>query len=134
MAELAISSVKPTANSSSRLKKVQVGEAVAEGDFGYKNGSKYYLCDNSTAAAAACTVMFAKAAALDGYTYIIESGDYVDIGVSTTAGELYCIASTAGQSEPHTDVASSEFVTQVFGGTGTAVVQFKPIPTGYAKP
>ena len=134
MAELAITTVTPVQGSPDQLKKVQVGEAVAEGDIGYKSGAKYYLAKNDTEANAAASVLFATAAGIDEYTFIYESGATLDIGVSTASGEIYCVASTAGQAEPHSDVGSSEFVTALFTGTGSSVITFQPRPSGYAKP
>ena len=134
MAELAITTVKPTVNSPTKLTRVQVGEAVNEGDFGYKNGTKYYKCVNSSSAAANCTVIFGNTAALDGYAYIFTSGDEVDIGVSTTAGEDYCVSGTAGNAEDHASVGSGEYVTPLFVGSGSSVITFQPRPSGYAKP
>lgn len=133
MAELAITTVNPTSSTGTKPVKVQVGEAVAEGDFGYKNGTKYYKCDNSTSDSAACTHIFLKAAGADEYTWVLPA-ESLDIGVTTVDGEIYCIASTAGQCEPHNDVASGEYVTTLFVGTGTSEVSFNPSPSGYAKP
>jgi len=134
MAELAISTLKPTAASPSKLKRVQVGEAVNEGSFGVKIGAKYYHAKNDTAANAAVSVIFANSAALDGYAFVYESGHTFDIGATTSSGEVYCVASTAGESEPHSEVATTEFVSPVFTGTGTSVITFQPRPSGYAKP
>jgi hypothetical protein len=126
MADLSITAANVAlAGSSALTRRVQVGEAVAQGQPGYYVGSenKYYQTDaddSATKADAKC--IFLTPAAADGYAVICESGE-VNLGATLTVGTTYVVSATKGGIAPIGDLTTDDYVTILGIATSASTLQ-----------
>lgn len=115
MADLSITAANVgIAGSTASVRKVQVGEAVTQGQPGYYVGSenKYYQTDaddSATKADAKC--VFLTAAAADGYAIAAFNGAELSLGATLSVGERYFVSDTKGGIKPSGDLSSGDYVT-----------------------
>lgn len=120
-------------NSAARV--VQVGEAVTQGQPGYRNATdgKHYRGDASDADKDDVAVIFLTAASTDGYALAAVPGASLKIGATLTVGTAYYLAATAGRIGLESDLSSGNFVTLLGVATTTELLTFQPVVTGVAK-
>ena len=114
---------------------VQVGEAVTQGQPGYKHtDDKYYRTINTSAAAANCKGIFVTPAATNGYA-VIARGDII-IGATVTKSQSYYVGGVAGEIELWSDIATgdTEYVTNLGTATSTTIIHVDPDASGVTKP
>ena len=129
MADVTIAAAVETA-SDTVISNVQYGEAVSIGEAVYLKASdaKYWLAVNTAEASAAVKGIALTGNAADGYG-VIATGGGVEIG-TVAVGEIYTAASTAGAIHPDTDLATTEFVSQIGIGKTAAILQIGINNTG----
>jgi hypothetical protein len=117
------------------FEKVQVGEAITQGEPVYKlaSDSKYYLADADAEATAEAKGMALTPAAADGYILIQKSGSY-NPGATVTVGETYCVSTNAGGVAPIGDLTTGDYVTILGTATATDAILLKISISGTAKP
>lgn len=120
----------------SSTRVVQVGEAVAQGEVGYRNATdgKYYKADANDADKDAVEVVFLTPASTDGYAVAVLTGSSVKIGATLTIGKVYYLAPTVGRIGEESDVLSGDYVTVLGVASTTEILNFNPNVTGVAKP
>jgi len=124
------------------FKKVQVGEAVTQGNAVYKStvDSKWYKADaNDTLAKALVGGIVLTPAATNGECIIalpsnIEGTSLVNLGATLTLGVQYAVSATAGAICPITDIASGQFPTSIGFPSTAALLDFKVTASSVAKP
>lgn len=119
---------------------VQVGEAVTQGNPGYRLSSdgKYYKASNDDAAEDDVACIFLTAAATDGYAVIAlpsreNQQTLVDLGATLTVGASYYLG-PAGAIHLESDNGSGDFVTFIGIAETTALIDFDPKTSSTAKP
>ena len=135
MADLTITAANVgVAADSARVRVVQVGEAVTQGQPGYLSAGKYYQADaDNTAATAAATGIFLTAAGIDGYA-VFATGGSILIGATLTLGELYVVSATKGGIAPIGDLTSGDYTTVLGVASSTSALTLAPSASGVAKP
>lgn len=121
MANLSVTAANVGVNGVARIRAVQVGEAVTQGQPGYLSltDSKYYQADaNASATTAGASCLFLTAAATDGYAVALFDGDY-NPGASVTVGTTYVVSRTKGLICEVGDLVSGDWVT-IIGTASTA--------------
>jgi hypothetical protein len=96
-----------------RVKVVQVGEAVTQGQPGYllTTDSKYYQADaNASVVAANAVGIFLTPAATNGYAVFAEgAGLTLNLGATLVRGKTYCVSATKGAICPIEDLTTGDF-------------------------
>lgn len=115
--------------------RVQVGEAVTQGQPGYRGASnKWFQTDaNLSVAAAAAEGIFMTPAATDGYAIVAVGGD-VNLGATLTVGETYAVSRTKGKICPIGDLTTGDYVTHLGVAKSTSLLPLNPQPSGVPKP
>lgn len=126
-------------SSTTRLRVVQVGEAITQGmPLRLETGdSKYYKSDaNASAAAASCDGIALTPASTDGFVVMAlpGSGSQVNIGATLTVGTTYAVSPTAGAIEPLADITTGSWVTVLGTASTTSLLNFVVDNTGVQKP
>lgn len=126
-------------SSATRVRVVQVGEAVTQGmPLRLETAdSKYYKSDaNASAAAAVCDGIALTPASTNGWVVMALPGAeaQVNIGATLTVGTTYAVSPTAGSIEPLADLTTGSWVTIVGTASTTALLQFVVDNTGIQKP
>lgn len=120
MANLTITAANVAVNGQARVRIVQVGEAVTQGQPGYRStDNKYYQADaNASASTAAAECVFLTPASTDGYSVAVFEGDY-NPGATVTVGTTYVVSATKGAICPIADLTTGDYVT-IIGTASTA--------------
>lgn len=108
MADISVTAANVGYKGPCRVRVVQVGENVTQGQCGYYNvgDSLYYKADaNASAAASAAVGVFTSAASINGWASIVDSGP-INPGATLTVGETYFVSATAGGIAPAADVTT----------------------------
>jgi hypothetical protein len=96
-----------------RVRVVQVGEGVTQGQPGYllTSDSKYYQADaNASATTARAVGIFLTPAATNGYAVFAEgAGLTINLGATLVVGETYCVSNTKGAIAPIADLTTGDF-------------------------
>jgi hypothetical protein len=96
-----------------RVKVVQVGEAVTQGQPGYllTTDSKYYQADaNASLVASNAVGIFLTPAATNGYAVFAEgAGLTLNLGATLVRGKTYCVSATKGAICPIEDLTTGDF-------------------------
>jgi hypothetical protein len=96
-----------------RVRVVQVGEAVTQGQPGYllTSDSKYYQADaNVSAATAAASGIFLTPASTNGYSVFAEgAGLTLNLGATLVRGKTYTVSATKGAICPVEDLTTGDF-------------------------
>ena len=133
MANLTQTSANVAAGSDTGTTRVQVGEAVTEGQPGYQaTTGKYLQADASVVTTAAATGVFLTPAALDGYAIFATSG-LINLGATLAVGETYVVSATKGAIAPIGDLTTGEFVTPLGIAISTSELRLVPRASGIAK-
>lgn len=133
MADLSITAANVGINNEATVRAVQVGEAVTQGQLGYKNTSdgKYYKTDaNDTEAKAEAAVVFLTPAAINGWSVAAFPGSEIIIGATVVKNTPYAVSVTAGSVCLQSDLVSGNYITPIGTATSTTVIPFKPNATG----
>ena len=122
MADLTVTAANVGAGSDTQTNRVQIGEAVTQGQCVYKKAAdgKYWLADNSTTTLAAAAGIALTGGATDEYIILATKGD-IDIGATLAIGTIYTVSSTSGAIHPELDIATTEIVT-ILGYGKTAAI------------
>ena len=97
-------------------RKVQVGEAVTQGQPLYLNATdgKHYQCDaDDTAAKAEAVGIALTPAGADGYTVMARYESTLNLGATLVVGETYVLSGTKGGICPIGDLATGDWVTHL---------------------
>ncbi len=137
MADLTVTAANVAiAGEDARIRKVQAGEAVTQGQPCYLKSSdgKYYKADAdlSADASAAAGIVITPASA-DGYFVIAESGP-VNVGATLTVGETYAVSATAGGIAPIGDLVTGDYPTILGTATTASKLVLSINASGVAKP
>jgi hypothetical protein len=123
-------------SSGTRVRVVQAGETITQGQPVYLNtDSKYYKADANASATTAKAVGIAiSPAATNGY-FIMQEGasGLVNLGATLTVGETYCVGTTAGQVVPIGDLTTGDYPCILGTATTTALIQTLYSFTGVPK-
>lgn len=135
MADLTQTAANVGIGSDTEVIRVQVGEAVAQGQPGYRGASnKWYQTDaDLSAAAAAAEGVFITPAATDGHSLLAVSGD-VNLGATLTVGETYVVSVTKGKICPIGDLNTGDYVTHLGVAKSTSLISLNPQISGVPKP
>ncbi len=124
-------------SSVSRVRVVQVAEAVVQGEPGYLDvtGGKYRKTDaDASEEAARAAGIFLSPAPIDGFAVLAESGSVVNLGATLTVGETYVVSAAAGKIAPIGDVASGWYVTILGVASSTSLLTLRINATGVEAP
>lgn len=135
MADLTQTAANVGIGSDTEFIRVQVGEAVTQGQPGYRGASnKWYQTDaNLSAAAAAAEGVFLTPASTDGYAIVAVGGD-VNLGATLVVGETYAVSRTKGKICPIGDLTTGDYVTHLGVAKSTSLMPLNPQPSGVPKP
>lgn len=135
MANLTQTAANVGIGSDTEFIRVQVGEAVTQGQPGYRGASnKWYQTDaNLSAAAAAAEGIFMTPAATDGYAVLAVGGD-VNLGATLTVGETYAVSRTKGAICPIGDLTTGDYVTHLGVAKSTSLIVLNLQVSGVPKP
>jgi hypothetical protein len=113
MANLSITAANVAMAGPGRVKVVQVGEAVTQGQPGYllTTDSKYYQADaNASLVASNAVGIFLTPAATNGYAVFAEgAGLTLNLGATLVRGKTYCVSATKGAICPIEDLTTGDF-------------------------
>ena len=113
MANLSITPANVAMAGPGRVKVVQVGEAVTQGQPGYllTTDSKYYQADaNASLVASNAVGIFLTPAATNGYAVFAEgAGLTLNLGATLVRGKTYCVSATKGAICPIEDLTTGDF-------------------------
>lgn len=104
-----------------KIRDVQFGETVTNGQLVYLSSGKYYLVDNDLDAKDEIAGVVISANSADGYGVIAYEGP-VAIGATTTVGLNYMASSTAGGICPDADIASGDYISSLGHSTSSGVI------------
>jgi hypothetical protein len=124
-------------SSGTRVRVVQAGESITQGQPVYLNtDSKHYRADANASASAAKAIGIALSpASTDGWFVMQEGpGGLVNLGATLTVGETYVVGATAGQVNPIGDLASGHFPCLLGTAVSTSLIQTLYSFTGIARP
>lgn len=125
-------------SSGTRVRVVQAGEAITQGQPVYLNStdSKHYRADSNASAATAKAIGIAMSPASTNGFFVMQegAGGLVNLGATLTVGETYCVGATAGQVNPIGDLTTGDFPCILGTATTTALIQTLYSYTGVAKP
>jgi len=135
MADLTQTAANVGIGSDTEFIRVQVGEAVTQGQPGYRGASnKWFQTDaNLSAAAAAAEGIFMTPAATDGYAIVAVGGD-VNVGATLAVGETYVVSRTKGKICPVGDLTTGDYVTHLGVAKSTSLMPLNPQASGVPKP
>jgi hypothetical protein len=119
----------------SPVRTVQVGEAVTQGQPGYRDETtgKYFVGDADDADKDAIAVVFLTPAALDGYAVAAFPDAKVNLGATLVVGTAYYLLAS-GSIGLHSDISSGDYVTCLGIAETAALLLFNPQVSGVAKP
>jgi hypothetical protein len=113
MANLSVTAANVAMAGPGRVRVVQVGEGVTQGQPGYllTSDSKYYQADaNASATTARAVGVFLTAASTNGYAVFAEgAGLTINLGATLVVGETYCVSATKGAICPIADLTTGDF-------------------------
>jgi len=136
MADLSITAANVgVSGSTAKVRIVQVGEAVEQGEVGYLDTatSKYKLADASAEATAVVAGVFLTPAAADGYAVMATSGG-IDLGVTLTVAATLVLSDTAGKIMPIADLTSGEYSSTLGICTAADTLELKIDNSGVVVP
>lgn len=110
-----------------RVRPVQVGEAVSQGEPVYFDVStdKWYLAEaGGVVAKSVARGIVLTPAAADGQSVIVTEG-LVNIGATLSVGEVYVVSATAGGIAPIGDLTTGDFVTVLGVATSTSLIDLR---------
>lgn len=123
-----------TGDSSTTLVRIQVGEAVTQGQALYLNSadSKYYKAQATSAATDEVTYIAMTPGGADGdYIYAAGNNTKIDIGATLTKGTTYVLsAAAAGGVAPYSDLSGGNYYTVIGVATATDELSVRLITTG----
>lgn len=119
----------------SPVRSVQVGEAVTQGQPGYRDESdgKYYVGDADNAAKDDVVVIFLTPASLDGYAVAAFADSKINLGATLVVGTAYYLLAS-GAIGLHSDIASADYVTLLGIAETADLLAFNPQASSVAKP
>jgi hypothetical protein len=123
-------------SSGTRVKVVQAGESITQGQPVYlSTNSKHYRADANASAASAKAVGIAMtAAATDGFFVMQEGpGGNVNLGATLSVGETYCVGASAGQVVPIGDLTTGDYPCILGTAISTSLIQTLYSYTGIPK-
>lgn len=124
-------------SSVSRVRPVQVAEAVTQGEPGYFDATtgKYRKTDADAAEdAARAAGIFLTPAAIDGFALLAESGSVLNLGATLVVGETYVVSANPGKIAPVSDVATGWYVTILGVASSTSLLSLRINATGVEAP
>lgn len=134
MANLTQTPANVAVGSTAEIRRVQVGEAVTQGQPVYQSGSKFYQCDaNDGVAKSIATGIVLTPAATDGYAVIVTAG-LVNLGATLSRGTPYYVSATKGAICLHSDLIAGDYVTYLGTAETTALLDFRPDATQITRP
>lgn len=134
MANLSQTAANVGVGSTAEIARVQVGEAVTQGQPVYQDGSLYYQCDaNNTAPRAVAKGIVLTPASTNGYA-VICTGGLVNLGATLTVGTPYYLSATKGAICPYPDLITGDYVTYLGTATTAALLDLNIDATGIQKP
>lgn len=138
MADLSQTAANVATGNSTRVSRVQAGEAITQGQPVYKSASdsKYYRCDSDAEASAAAAGIALSPAGADADYFVLAEGDgaNVDLGATLTVGETYCVSTNVGAIAPIADLTTGDYVTHLGVASATDNLVLNINATGTAKP
>ena len=136
MADLSITAANVgVSGSTAKVRIVQVGEAVEQGEAGYLDTvtSKYKLADASAEATAVVAGVFLTPASADGYAVMATSGG-IDLGVTLTVAATLVLSDTAGKIMPIADLTAGEYSSTLGICTAADTLELKIDNSGVVVP
>ena len=112
--------------------KVKCGEAVTQGQPGYRKADGMYYVDDADVADNNAGIFMLPAAA-NGYSELAKAGP-VDIGATLTVGEQYAVSATKGAIAPLSDITTGEYPKILGTATATDTLEIKILNSGVARP
>ena len=126
MADLSQTSSNVEWNNGTGQKSGIAGEAITAGQPVYISSTdgKLYRADADDTAAKAAAVGIATSTAerAGGIISYAPPGANIDVGATTTQGEVYCVSAAVGAIAPVADLVTDDYVTVLFVGSGSSDV------------
>jgi hypothetical protein len=120
-----------------RVKVVQVGEGVTQGQPAYLNVSdaKYYQADaNASATTAQAVGIFLTPASTNGYAVLAEgAGITINLGATLVVGETYVVSATKGAICPIADLTTGDYPCIIGTAVSTSAIVTSFYFSGVAK-
>jgi hypothetical protein len=125
------------AGAGARVRVVQVGEAVTQGQPAYLNtaDAKYYQADaNASQSTAEAVGIFLTPASTNGYAVLAEGGGLsINLGATLTVGETYVVSATKGAICPIGDLTTGDYPCIIGTATSTSALTTSFYFSGVAK-
>jgi len=138
MADLTQTAANVATGNSTRVSRVQAGEAITQGMPVYKSASnsKYYQCDADAETSASAAGIALSPAGADADYFVLAEGDgaNIDLGATLTVGETYVVSTNKGAIAPIGDLTTGDYVTHLGVASATDNLVLKINVSGTAKP
>jgi len=122
-------------SATTRVKVVQYGEAVTQGQPLYLENGKYWRADSNVQAKSRATAIAMTPGGVDGFGVVAEgAGGRVNLGATLVVGETYVVSATVGAICPIADLTTGDYPCILGTAISTSVLETAFLYSGAVKP